>query len=83
MARLTREKRPKRDIKKIYLLAVEGETEKRYFELMPFPSTIQIIVRTGRHSDPHSLIDQVDKLVEEQKKNGRLRSGDPAWIISR
>ncbi|ADH91852.1 Uncharacterised protein [Arcanobacterium haemolyticum] len=35
MARLTREKRPKRDIKKIYLLAVEGETEKRYFELMP------------------------------------------------
>lgn len=48
---------------------------------MPFPSTIQIIVRTGRHSDPHSLIEQVDKMVEEQKKNGRLRSGDPAWII--
>lgn len=40
MARLTREKRPKRDIKKIYLLAVEGETEKLYFELMPFLSTI-------------------------------------------
>lgn len=48
---------------------------------MPFSSTIQIIVRTGCHSDPHSLIEQVDKMVEEQKKNGRLRSGDPAWII--
>lgn len=61
---------------------VEGETEKVYFENNFRGRNIRLIVRSGKGQDPKSLVDEMDRQLEQLKSQGKLRSKtDQAWIV--
>ena len=75
-----RKRANKRKLKALFGIVVEGETEEKYFTRFR-GANVKVKIVHGR-PDPESLSKQADKLVQEFKDRGDLRSGDQFWIIS-
>lgn len=68
--------------RKRYFIAVEGETERAYFDCSVFRSESTLIqFVSSKGTDPDSLVSSMESHIEELKRKKELRSGDPAWIV--
>lgn len=71
-----------RPYRKLFVIIVEGETEKAYFDSALFKNTdVSIITRTSKKNHPGGLVEEMERRLEDLRNKGLLRSGDPAWII--
>lgn len=75
-----RKRANKRKLKALFGIVVEGETEEKYFNRFK-GANVKVKVVHDR-PDPESLSKQAEKLVQEFKDRGEIRSGDQFWIIS-
>lgn len=74
--------RSTRSSRSLFVIVVEGETEEKYFKQKWFrAANVTIKLEVGSHSDPQSLIDSAEDLINKLKEKGELRSGDQAWIV--
>ena len=83
MARLqSRRKTNNRNYRTQFVLAVEGKTEKAYFEQFKgHISEVQLMVNTGKGSNPTAVMAQADRMLEDLRSKGSLRAGDQAWCV--
>ena len=71
-----------RQIRSLFGIVVEGETEKRYFDMDYFHEpSVKVMVNPGKPNDPPALARAADALIEELKRGGELRSGDQMWVV--
>ncbi|WP_417286729.1 RloB family protein [Corynebacterium variabile] len=71
-----------RQVRKIFIIVVEGETEKEYFSSSVFKnSKVKIIPELGKSSNPEGLISSINEKIEELKQDLTLQGGDPAWLV--
>lgn len=71
-----------RHIRSLFGIVVEGETEKRYFDMDYFHEpSVKVMVNPGKPNDPPALARAADALIEELKRGGELRSGDQIWVV--
>lgn len=71
-----------RQIRSLFGIVVEGETEKRYFGMEYFHEpSVKVMVNPGKPNDPPALARAADALIEELKRGGELRSGDQIWVV--
>lgn len=80
--RLRRKKLSTREVRIVFVIAVEGKTEKAYFEYFQgFVSAVQVIVNKGKASNPKSVLNQAESMLEKLKRADDLRPGDQAWVV--
>lgn len=71
-----------RQIRALFGIVVEGETEKRYFTMDCFrDKSVRVIVNPGKPNDPPALANAAQALIERLKEGGDLRSGDQVWVV--
>ncbi|MDO5098701.1 MAG: RloB family protein [Corynebacterium sp.] len=78
-----------RQPRKLFLIVTEGQTEEKYFRhlqkaLSLLKSSVRVefeVVSSKNGTDPASVLSEMMKLLDEKKKDDRLRSGDFAWIV--
>lgn len=79
---LTRKNSETREIRKLYIIGVEGDTELAYFRnICASNQQVKYLVFPGDDSDPASIQQTVVSKLEELKNQSGLRSGDEAWIV--
>lgn len=83
-----RGRRPKRretatrTYRKLFIIIVEGETEKAYFDSGIFKNTeVSIVTRTAKKNHPAGLVEEMERKLDELRSKDLLRSGDPAWLV--
>ncbi|WP_083316929.1 RloB family protein [Corynebacterium sp. HMSC071B10] len=70
-----------KSLRSLFLIIVEGETEKAYFENFRGPN-IRLTVRSGKGPDPNSLVKEMDRQLEQLRSQRALRPKiDQAWIV--
>lgn len=75
-----RRKEGQRQYRRLFAIVVEGKTEQNYFQ--SFARTgIQVVVRQGKHSDPESVLNEAEELLEKLRQQGTLKSDDQAWVV--
>lgn len=65
----------------LFIIVVEGETERRYFEnLRQLSANLTVKVSTGKSSNPRAVIQEMERQIQAAKRSG-LQPGDQAWIV--
>ena len=71
-----------RQIRALFGIIVEGETEERYFTMDCLrDKSVRVIVNPGKPNDPPALSNAAQALIEQLKRGGELRSGDQVWVV--
>lgn len=72
-----------RSVRKIFIIGVEGETEKLYFDQFKGVSPVIRILTTrgGTRADPDSVVEKVERQLEQLRDEETLRSADAAWVV--
>lgn len=78
-----------RDYRRLVLIVTEGKTEKLYFtnplllgDAAHSGLNVKVDCRqTSRGTEPKHVLASMVEVVEEYKRRGLLRSGDPAWLV--
>ncbi|QPK79153.1 RloB domain-containing protein [Corynebacterium lizhenjunii] len=71
-----------REQRKIYIIGVEGETEREYFSaLVPNPRHVKVIVLQGKNPSAIGVQETVQDQLDSLKKGHQLRAGDEAWVV--
>lgn len=76
-----RRKAGSKQLRSLFLIVVEGETEKAYFDQFK-GKNIRLDVFTAKGPDPDSLIVAAESKLEKMKREGELKAKrDQAWIV--
>ena len=71
-----------REVRSLFGIVVEGETEKQYFQMGYFREpSVRVMVNPGKPNDPPSLARAAGDMIVNLKRDGTLRSGDQVWVV--
>lgn len=77
-----REKVKQREERSLFVIAVEGKTEKEYFNRFRNKlSSVRVLVTQGKSSNPRAVLQTVNGALDTLKRKDELRPGDEAWVI--